>query len=87
MPYDLVLMDIRMPGLDGHDTTRRIRHLEQALGRATPVRVIALTANALREDEHAARAAGLDGFLAKPFEIDALTSLLAGPELPLARAS
>jgi CheY-like chemotaxis protein len=86
-PYDLVLMDIRMPGLDGHDTTRRIRQLEQALGRVEPVRVIALTANAQREDEQAARAAGLDGFLAKPFEIDALTELLAETRPPLARAS
>jgi PAS domain S-box-containing protein len=86
-PYDLVLMDIRMPGLDGHDTTRRIRQLEEALGRAEPVRVIALTANAQREDEQAARAAGLDGFLAKPFEIGALTNLLAGRQPRLARAS
>jgi PAS domain S-box-containing protein len=86
-PYDLVLMDIRMPGLDGHDTTRRIRQLERALGRPEPVRVIALTANALREDEEAAHDAGLDGFLAKPFDIAALTSLLAGPTPPLARAS
>ncbi len=85
--YDLVLIDIRMPGLDGHDTTRRIRQLEQALGRAQPVRVIPLTANALREDEKAARAAGLDGFLAKPFEIGSLTSLLGAASPPLARAS
>ncbi len=86
-PYDLVLMDIRMPGLDGHDTTRRIRQLEQALGRLDPVRVIALTANAQREDEQAAGAAGLNGFLAKPFDIAALTDLLAGRKPPLARAS
>jgi CheY-like chemotaxis protein len=86
-PYDLVLMDIRMPGLDGHATTRRIRQLEQALGRLDPVRVIALTANAQREDEQAAREAGLNGFMAKPFEIAALTNLLAGPKPPLARAS
>ncbi|HYI91805.1 MAG TPA: ATP-binding protein [Beijerinckiaceae bacterium] len=85
--YDLVLMDIRMPGLDGHDTTRRIRQLERALGRPEPIRVIALTANALREDEQSAREAGLDGFLAKPFQIDALTNLLAVAEAPLARAS
>ncbi len=84
--YDLVLMDIRMPGLDGHETTRRIRHLEQALGRPEPYRVIALTANAMKEDEQAARQAGLDGFLAKPFEIGALGRLLAGTEA-LARAS
>jgi PAS domain S-box-containing protein len=85
--YDLVLMDIRMPGLDGHETTRRIRHLEGALGRPEPCRIIALTANALKDDEQAARAAGLDGFLAKPFEIGALGRLLARTPSTLARAS
>jgi CheY-like chemotaxis protein len=85
--YDLVLMDIRMPGLDGHETTRRIRHLEHALGRAAACPIIALTANALREDEAAAGAAGLDGFLAKPFEAGALARLLEGAKPPLARAS
>jgi PAS domain S-box-containing protein len=86
-PYDLVLMDIRMPGLDGHETTRRMRQLEGALGRADTVRIIALTANALREDEQAARDAGLNGFLAKPFDIAALTRLLAASNPPLSKAS
>jgi CheY-like chemotaxis protein len=85
--YDLVLMDIRMPGLDGHETTRRIRQIERALGRREPYRIVALTANALKEDEAAARAAGLDGFLAKPFEFGALHRLLPGAEPEVARAS
>jgi CheY-like chemotaxis protein len=85
--YSLVLMDIRMPGLDGHETTRRIRHLERALGRTEPRKVIALTANALKEDEEAARAAGLDGFLAKPFDLAALRGLIESPKPRLARAS
>jgi PAS domain S-box-containing protein len=85
--YDLVLMDIRMPGLDGHETTRRIRRLEQVLGRREPSRIVALTANALKEDEQAARDAGLDGFLAKPFEAGALARLLASPKPSLAHAS
>jgi signal transduction histidine kinase/CheY-like chemotaxis protein len=74
--YDLVLMDIRMPGLDGLEATRRIRALEHTLGRPQPRRIIALTANALKEDETAAVEAGLDGFLAKPFDIKDLTDLL-----------
>jgi PAS domain S-box-containing protein len=85
--YDLVLMDIRMPGLDGHEATRRIRKLERALGRTSPCRIIALTANALREDEQAARDAGVDGFLAKPFEFEALNRLFYEGRDPLARAS
>jgi PAS domain S-box-containing protein len=85
--YDLVLMDIRMPGLDGHEATRRIRHIEHALGRSAPCKIIALTANAMKEDEQAAREAGLDGFLAKPFELGALGELLADTKPALARAS
>jgi PAS domain S-box-containing protein len=85
--YDLVLMDIRMPGLDGLEATRRIRKLEQALGRNPPCRIIALTANALKEDEDAARDAGLDGFLAKPFEFEALNRLFFKDDGQAARAS
>lgn len=74
--YDLILMDVRMPGLDGHEATRRIRALERSLGCSTPARIVALTANALKEDEAVACAAGLDGFLAKPFSFGSLTVLL-----------
>ncbi|MCG6122645.1 MAG: ATP-binding protein [Microvirga sp.] len=78
--YDIVLMDIRMPGLDGLEATRRTRALEATLGRSRRHRIIALTANAQKEDEQAALAAGLDGFLAKPFDIKDLTGLLADPD-------
>ncbi|GGK36605.1 ATP-binding protein [Salinarimonas ramus] len=74
--YDVVLMDIRMPELDGLEATRRIRTLERALGRRRPRRIVALTANVLKEDEEAARAAGLDGFLPKPFEPRMLDALI-----------
>ena len=84
--YDLVLMDIRMPGLDGFETTRRIRQLEQALGVARRLRIVALTANLRNADETSA-AAGFDGFLAKPFELAALEALLKDAGTPLARAS
>ena len=70
-PFDLVLMDTRMPSIDGFEATRRLRQAERASGRA-PVRVVALTANALPDDEAAARAAGSDGLLAKPFAFEAL---------------
>jgi PAS domain S-box-containing protein len=79
--YDLILMDIRMPGLDGHEATRRIRAVERTLGRGRRSRIIALTANASREDEHAAERAGLDGFLAKPFEFQALRAILLDANL------
>jgi PAS domain S-box-containing protein len=86
--YDVVLMDIRMPGLDGLEATRRIRTLERALGRRRPRRIVALTANVLKEDEEAARSAGLDGFIPKPLEPRMLDGLLgAGTQGALAHAS
>lgn len=86
--YDVVLMDIRMPGLDGLEATRRIRTLERALGRRRPRRIVALTANVLKEDEEAASAAGLDGFIPKPLEPRLLDGLFgaAARDRTLARA-
>jgi PAS domain S-box-containing protein len=76
-PYDLVLMDIQMPQLDGIETTKRIRGLEAAQpGRQTPI--LALTANTLLEDRYACFDAGMDGFLIKPLDHDKLADALAG---------
>jgi CheY-like chemotaxis protein len=75
--YDLVLMDVRMPGLDGLEATRRIRLCEAGLAERDRTPVVALTANSLEEDEAAARRAGLDGFLTKPIGLDRLAALLA----------
>jgi PAS domain S-box-containing protein len=76
-PYDLVLMDIQMPQLDGIETTKRIRGLEAGQpGRHTPI--LALTANTLVEDRYACFEAGMDGFLIKPLDRDKLAEALAG---------
>jgi len=76
-PYDLVLMDIQMPQLDGIETTKRIRAREAAQpGRQTPI--LALTANTLVEDRYACFEAGMDGFLIKPLDRDKLADALAG---------
>lgn len=77
-PFDLALIDVRMPGLDGHETARRIRAAEAASGARSGGRLhlVALTANVGREDERAALAAGFDGFLAKPLNLRALPALL-----------
>ena len=70
-------MDVRMPGIDGLEATRRVRAVEKASGaRRTPI--IALTANALPEHREACLTAGMDGFLPKPLDREKLASLLAG---------
>jgi PAS domain S-box-containing protein len=76
-PYDLVLMDIQMPKLDGIETAKRIRTREAGQRvRRTPI--LALTANTLVEDRYACFEAGMDGFLVKPLDRDKLADALTG---------
>jgi signal transduction histidine kinase/CheY-like chemotaxis protein len=84
MPYDLILMDVQMPILDGIAATERIREIEAARSlRRTPV--LALTANALESERKACRDAGMDGFLTKPLGrerlIDALNAVTAAAHI------
>ncbi len=65
--FDVVLMDLQMPGMDGLEATRRIRAFEQAQRRKA-VPIIALSASVLEQDRRNARAAGMDGFASKPLE-------------------
>jgi signal transduction histidine kinase/CheY-like chemotaxis protein len=74
-PYDLVLMDVHMPELDGLEATRRIRAAEAALG-LPRTRIVALTANAFGEDREACLAAGMDHFLVKPLDRERLADVL-----------
>ena len=74
--FDVVLMDVHMPELDGLAATRRIRQFELSHSRPrTPV--VALTASVLEEDRQAALAAGMDGFATKPVEADLLRAEIA----------
>jgi len=81
---DVVLMDVRMPEMDGIEATRRIRALEEANGTPrTPI--VALTANAFGEDRDACLAAGMDAFLVKPLDRERLGEILsAANRQPLA---
>jgi len=73
---DVIFMDMSMPVMDGLTATRRIREFE-AENDLTPVPIIALTANALEEDQHACKAAGMTGFLSKPVRKHQLLSHLS----------
>jgi signal transduction histidine kinase/FixJ family two-component response regulator len=73
---DLVLMDVQMPELDGLEATRRIRALE-AGSSAPALPILALTANAMAEDRAQCLAAGMDGFLPKPFGREDLAEAIA----------
>jgi signal transduction histidine kinase/ActR/RegA family two-component response regulator len=72
--YDLVLMDLQMPGMDGMEATQAIRALGDA--RAS-VPIIAMTANAFEEDRHACLAAGMDDYVAKPIDVEHLARAIA----------
>jgi PAS domain S-box-containing protein len=76
-PYDRVLMDQHMPGMDGIEATRRIRAIE-AEQKAPRTPIVALTANASAEDREACLGAGMDGFLVKPLDRERLSAALAG---------
>ena len=73
--YDMILMDIQMPNMDGYKATQAIRHLPDKDKAYIPI--IAMTANAFEEDKREAIAAGMDGHIAKPIQVDKLLSILA----------
>ncbi|MBN1140102.1 MAG: GAF domain-containing protein [Anaerolineae bacterium] len=72
-PYDLVLMDVQMPEMDGLEATRAIG---REVARERRPRIVAMTANAMKEDREECLAAGMDDFIAKPIQVDELVAAL-----------
>ena len=72
--YDAILMDIQMPKLDGYEAAKQIRELEDPEKSGIPI--VAVTANAFDEDRKVALAAGMNGHLAKPYDIPAIMEML-----------
>ena len=71
--YDVILMDVQMPNMDGYTATQRIRDLDDS---RAEIPIIAMTANAYDEDRRKAQEAGMDGFLVKPLDVDEMMRLL-----------
>ncbi|RMG58635.1 MAG: response regulator, partial [Bacteroidetes bacterium] len=83
--YDLILMDVQMPEMDGLTTTREIRRMNKAI--VQPV-IVAMTANAMQGDRDACLQAGMDGYISKPFrkqELEDMLSRIGGERLPASK--
>ncbi len=70
--YDLILMDLRMPVMDGKEAAKHIRAYISSNGIDKPVKIVAMTASDMREDTQACLEAGMDAYLYKPFRIQEL---------------
>ncbi len=80
-PYDVILMDVQMPEMDGTEATQRIR---QEFSAEIQPRIIAMTANAMQGDREQCLAAGMDDYISKPFEVQELVEALSKCQSPVA---
>ena len=72
--YDIILMDIQMPKMDGYEATSKIRALDDKTKSSIPI--VAVTANAFEEDRQIAMDAGMNGHLPKPYDVPAIMKTL-----------
>jgi CheY-like chemotaxis protein len=74
--YDMIFMDVQMPAMDGYDTTRRIRSLERLAEKASPIPIVAMTANVFREDIEKCLASGMNDHVGKPIDLEEILAKL-----------
>ncbi len=74
--YDIILMDVQMPVMNGIDATRQIRKIEEAINKSKGIRIVAMTANVMKQDKEEYLASGMDDFVSKPFKINELINIL-----------
>lgn len=75
--FDLILMDIMMPVMDGFEATKEIRNLERETGKLNRIPIIAFTANTINNDREKCIKGGMDDILVKPFDINKLRKILS----------
>jgi len=75
-PYDVILMDVQMPEMDGLEATRRIRLIEKDSDSGNKIKIVAMTANAMKEDREKCLLIGMDDFISKPVRIEDLRTVL-----------
>jgi CheY-like chemotaxis protein len=74
--YDLVLMDLHMPELDGFEATIRIREIEHSENRERKVKIYAMTASSISDESERCFAVGMDGYISKPFKAEEVINVL-----------
>jgi two-component system, sensor histidine kinase and response regulator len=85
LAFDIVLMDVQMPEMDGFEATQLIREKEKASG--AHLAIIALTAHAMKGDEERCLACGMDAYVTKPIKVEELFSVMENVALGIARRS
>lgn len=75
--YDVVLMDLHMPEVDGFEATKMIREIENVENREVRVKIYAMTASSVHDERDNCIEAGMDGYLAKPFRNEDVMAILA----------
>lgn len=74
--YDVILMDVQMPVMNGIDATRQIRKIEEAINKRKPIVIIAMTANVMKQDREEYLSSGMNDYISKPFKISEINKVL-----------